>query len=817
MDVNNPQKKRGLFAQCSFAIVRNASLKQDEADSLASELRLHDAQVVVDNYPATKLDIRGLTHVISTSSDFPDYEQCCDAMIPVVKPTWVQHSLARDKLSNPRQYNPDPRLFMSDVVACASSLPEGDADAIAGGVVAMGGLFSAKLTSQTTHIIAIDIEAETCVMAKKKKVAAKIVLPHWVDDCLKLGRKIDEQPYTLPDPEILRPPIDKPPIARRKAAQISGATNPDPDHKPSYNGPTRKLEKVFKKKSVMLSTDLGISSYLRGILDGIVTVSGGKLTESVADADMFICKFREGDDYKIASRSGKDVGNLAWLYYLITTDEWTSPLRRLLHYPVARHGLPGFPGLKISLSNYSGEARTYLENLIIAAGAECTKTLKQDNTHLVTAHVVSEKCAAANEWGIHIVNHLWIEESYAKWKMQSVTQSRYTHFPHRTNLGEIVGSTQLDRKVIEEHFFPREDTDMVDTTDSGATKQENHNGNIVNGGKKSKSSNEQIRTPGVSRFIATGKENITPSTTNSRKSKEVASARLHEMTPDILLFEKEKKRVGGVVYGGRRPKDEDRVQHGRKRSIDEASEDEATDVTETKKTKRGNPPPEMRLLVSGYKKWVNRAKVEDSDKKQLRSLGILTVQDPSKATHLAAPSIVRTQKFVTAIAFAPVVVSTDFIDACLKEDALLDPKKFPLKDRQAEASIGGSLEKAIGRASKNKQRLLQGQNIYVMESIRGGFETFKAIVEANGGRCMLWRNRKNMTVPSTRAESEESTDGGASSDLILVTDAANNNVLWDRFKQMAEKSRRTPRIVTADWLLETAISQTLRPLQDYAV
>lgn len=586
-----------------------------DEQQLASELRLHDAQVVIDDYPENNLDLHGLTHVISTSFDFPDYEHCCDVMIPVVKPTWVQHSLARDKLSNPRQYNPDPRLFMSDVVACASSLPEGDADAIAGGVVAMGGLFSAKLTSQTTHIIAIDVEAEPCITAKKKKVAAKIVLPHWVDDCLKLGRKIDEQPYTLPDPEILRPPTDKPPIARRKAAQISGATNPDPDHKPGDKGPTRKLQKVFKNKTVMLSTDLGISSYLRGILDGIISVGGGKLTESVADANMFICKFREGNDYKVASRCGKDVGNLGWLYYLITTDEWTSPLRRLLHYPVAKHGLPGFPGLKISLSNYSGEARTYLENLIIAAGAECTKTLKQDNTHLVTAHVLSEKCAAANDWGIHIVNHLWIEESYAKWKMQSITQSRYTHFPHRTNLGEIVGSTQLDRKVIEEQFFPNEDTDMTDATDAGAMRQVNQHENMANRGKRSKALDGHLRTPGVSRFMATGKENITPSTTNSRKSKEVASARLHDMTPDMLLFEKEKKRVGGVVYGGRRKKDEDRFQLGRKRSIDDASEEEeVTDVTETKKTKRGNPPPEIRLLVSGYKKWVNRAKVEDSDK-----------------------------------------------------------------------------------------------------------------------------------------------------------------------------------------------------------
>src|SRR4030095_9373166 len=101
---------------------------------------------------------------------------------------------------------------------------------------------------------------------------------------------------------------------------------------------------------------------------------------------IYICRYREGADYIMASRLGKEVGNLSWLYHLITHNTWTSPLRRLLHYPIARSGIPGFKKFRISLSNYAGEARIYLENLIVAAGAECTKTLKQDNTHLITAH-----------------------------------------------------------------------------------------------------------------------------------------------------------------------------------------------------------------------------------------------------------------------------------------------------------------------------------------------------------------------------------------------------------------------------------------------
>lgn len=193
------------------------------------------------------------------------------------------------------------------------------------------------------------------------------------------------------------------------------------------------------------------------------------------------------------------------------------------------------------------------------------------------------------------------------------------------------------------------------------------------------------------------------------------------------------------------------------------------------------------------------------------------MSEPSRATHLAAPSIVRTQKFVTAIAYAPVVVSTAFVDACLKANELLDPKDYPLKDTVNERSIGCSLQKAVGLAAKNKNRLFHGQTIYVMEAIHGGFATFETIVEANGGQCLSWKNRNNVVIGSARAGSRDGQDGGASDDLILVSDAMENTTLWDKFIQMAERNGRTPRIVSADWLIETALSQGLRPTKNYVL
>lgn len=492
------------------------------------------------------------------------------------------------------------------------------------------------------------------------------------DDCLKLGKRIDEGPYCLPDPEILRKyPEDRPTEANR--LDLEGATSnrpdtlPTPSSSPSAN---RRELRVFKDKKVMLSNDLELGHRLLETIENLIIGAGGSVTGSVHRADVFICHYRESLNYRIAARAGKDVGNLAWLYHLITHNAWTSPLRRLLHYPVARQGLPGFNRFRISLSNYNGEARVYLENLAKAAGGEFTKTMKEDNTHLITAHMVSEKCDAAKEWNINMVNHLWLEESYAKWQIQTVSNSRYTHFPTRTNLGEVVGHTPVDKSAVERVFFP-EGSDHDDVLREGdylpkpmslraqnvpptrASNVNNHHppssaaGQAVpfrssqSGGPTPKASKENrrhtegaFRTPAPLRFVGEGKENETPSTTGSRSAKDKAAAKIHDLAPDIALFEKERKRVGGVTHGrDRKSSEEKALDASRKRS---ASRDEDTDTgadEETRGAKRakkakGLAPPTMRLASTGYKRWVGAAKKEGEEKVSIHSL----IQEPDCLT-----------------------------------------------------------------------------------------------------------------------------------------------------------------------------------------
>ncbi|KAL5332227.1 BRCT domain-containing protein [Aspergillus crustosus] len=832
----------GLFDQCKVCIVCSKDLSPDTAQQLASTLQENGGEPVIYDTPAKFPNLAEFSHIMSTTIDFPEFDAANEALIPVVKPQWMLTSLSKRKLVNPRQYSPDPRLFLNDVVVTCGDIPEGDKDAIIGGVLAKGGLYNSRLTQLCTHLVDLTVDSDKARLVRERNLNIKIVLPHWFDDCLKLGRRIDERPYTLPNPEILRTELDVP-IRPRENREIIGASTPEPTTLPTpITSPTKPKLSVFHGKIFMLSPDLGIGSHLLKTITELIEEGGGEVTSEVSRATTLVCRYREGLNYRLASRLNKDVGNLSWLYHLVTYNTWTSPYRRLLHYPVPHAPIPNFKGFKISLSNYIGEARSYLENLITATGAECTKTLKQENTHLVTAHDNSEKCKAAREWGLHVVNHLWLEESYARWKEQPISDPRYTHFPRRTNLGEVVGQTVLDRASLESMFFASEETlpapvkpkkPVKNSAQNNAGRKalsstdvdENMVSNTTNAtprvGKSRKlTDTKNLQTPARARLAPDGKENDTPSSTSSRKSKEAATAKLHEIAPDIALYEKEKKRVGGVIYGGRRKTDEDRVimNNGKKRTSMEAqSESEEEDTAETKRLKKSKPPITMHLLITGYQKWVGNMKKEDANKRQLRDLGIMVVQDARKCSHLAAPSVLRTPKFVNALAYGPVIIQVDFITQCLKKDELLDAKHFLLNDEEAETRLGLSLEQSKTNAKKNKNKLLQGYHIYCVETIRGGFDAFKSIVDANGGECNLFRGRVSIQTKREESEDESEQEGGSNRGevYLLSSVAPEHQKLWPRFRQLVHNMGRNPRIVRVDWLLDMAMSQEPRAAEDY--
>lgn len=147
---------------------------------LTDDITTNGGAVLPFDSSAGRIDrIEEVTYIISATSDFPDYYRALDLMIHVVKPAWVDGCLKTNKIKNPRAYSPDPALFMSDVVVCCGDIPPGDQDAIAGGVFATGGQFTATLSKLTTHLIALNMDDERCQLAVNKRLRCQIVLPHW--------------------------------------------------------------------------------------------------------------------------------------------------------------------------------------------------------------------------------------------------------------------------------------------------------------------------------------------------------------------------------------------------------------------------------------------------------------------------------------------------------------------------------------------------------------------------------------------------------------------------------------------------------------
>ncbi|KAF2963188.1 hypothetical protein GQX73_g10382 [Xylaria multiplex] len=822
-----------LFGLCNFAFVPSNDLTSTVIDELSQSIVKYGGQVCSRKRDGS-LPLATITHIVSNTIEFPQYDASTTMMIPVVKSKWVSASLAKGKQAQIRPYTPDPRMIFSDVMLSCADIPDTDKDTIIGATMAMGGMYSDHVTKLTTHICALSTDHPKVRMAMEKKHKCNIVLPHWFDDCFKLGKRIDEGPYLLPDPEILRVSPGRA-IEPQQSPYLEGAISARPDYMPPpSSSEERELQlTVFDGKKIMLSKDLEMRDRLRNILTGLITKAGGQITEIAHECDWLVCRYRDTKEYVQASQLGKTVGNMSWLFYLIQHNAWSNPLHRLLHYPEPRNGIPGFKDMRISVSNYGGEARIYLENLIKSAGATFTKTMKADNTHLVTARDNSEKCEAARDWNIHMVNHLWIEESYAKCEMQTVTVSKYTHFPPRTNLGEIIGQTFLDEKRLQALYFPGgpekptvapgRKRKALEMTDENSTIEGQSSGaaagrparkefNIrrdtgvgtVDGAElppQPKPRSTEFATPARGRHVRSGKENETPSTVPSsgRSAKDKALGRLSSLAPDIALYEKEKKRGlkdGHSPWGGKRAADLIEREHlNRRRTSSPTAGEDKEPKSEKRPAKKARPTlPEV-------------------DKK-LRDMGIAVVQDGQQCDYLIAPQLVRTVKFLRNLSKGAVVLSSTWIEECLDTKQVPDPEDYVLKDSENEKRFGLKLETSIRRAQENNGQLLAGIPIYCTAGIKNGTESYQAIAEANNAIFMVYGPKSGSTIRPTNPEDDEF---GPEPVYLLSTSTPEEKKLWKRFEDMARRGNMEPRVVASDWLLDVVMKQEVSFDKKYLV
>jgi hypothetical protein len=82
-------------------------------------------------------------------------------------------------------------------------------------------------------------------------------------------------------------------------------------------------------------------------------------------------------------------------------------------------------------------------------GAEFSKEMKRSDTFVVVACSKTPKTEKAHEWGVEIVNHLWLEDCYTEWRMVPFTNPRYTHSFPPDQLQLAIGSRGLGNITFE--------------------------------------------------------------------------------------------------------------------------------------------------------------------------------------------------------------------------------------------------------------------------------------------------------------------------------------------------------------------------------
>lgn len=827
-----------MFDSTTFLVVASDTLCDEEIDTLVSSLNENHATVIIKKETENEnnyLHTHAIDHIITLSTEFIEYEEAHRAMIPISTPQWVYDSLLLQRHLSSKTYNPDPKFFMRDCFVCvADNLPAGDKEAIYAGVRAFGGLYLDVLTKYTTHLIAKDMTNEKSIIASSaistedEKIDIKIVVPHWIDHCLSVGRKLDVTPYLLPNPTIF------------KGKDIPGSQISLMDKHEDLLG-THLGAKFLEGKKFYILSDFNLSERLTQALKKMIESAGGFGSDTFDSlVDVYIGKYRSGEAYKSACTSDRIiVGNLHWLYSILLTGTWILPQNsNVLHYPVPDSPLASFKGVNISITNYSGDARTYLSKLITILGGKFTKTLTRDNEFLISARPEGKKWeTATNKWVdangkpiVKVVNHLWLEECYAKWTMiDPDSKESYKFFGRDMNgIEMLLGRTKLLNSDLKRWYAPESPQD-VDIDDSMSDDGSIHT----------------AKSPMISQSTL---QKVQELRYGSRSAAKRAAEKLHDNMSDLNAYKE-------IAKSLRKMKTYMEELEGKAKAESMKRKEEAATSPTAKKLKANhenilestlnNKPPTREAsplataakkspefttiaIMTGCEKEITLSK---ADVNKLAQTGIKILSDYSAkyvVNTLIAPKILRTEKFLRSLVHAKMVIHPNYLVELLKrinevgadnagkefkiEDYSLD-KVRTIKEINAElgsTQLGNALASLL--SSKNKGKLFENTPLNISANIRGGHALITGILTDHG--------MKNYSIVKPKATSTTLKKQVVKSDdgkIILICNKAQDGELIKTFKAWVKENKLDGIAIEWDWCVKLIFAMKLERFEAFKI
>lgn len=728
-----------MFENKVFVLVESGSFCGEALDQCSTQLTERGGQVMTFNELAKKACD---AIVVADSIHFDGYEDREDAMLCVVHPSWVDDSIQFGRPLPPSRYTPDPKYFMSKISICVVGMTQGDQAAICAGVVAAGGLFSESINRITTHVISVNMKDPVCQEAAKHKI--KVAIPHWIDACLKLQRLVDDTPFLLPNAPILDTNSHN---FLESGKEMDKWEYQSPQHVSREQGAMTAEgthSTVLMHKKFFLGSDLALESMLSTVVD-VIDNSGGRVVDSIQDADVYLGQYRTSPEFKEAAKRKCTIGNLTWLYYMITHHAWVSPLQRLLHYPIVEGGIPQMQDMVISLTNYSGEGRQFLAKLITACGAKFTRNLTQRNTHLIAAYCQGDKCDAARYWNLHIVNHLWLEESYALWQVQSVTCPKYTYFPARLNMSGIVGKTLLDHRVLRRWFT--DSGDVAAGADPG-TPADHHTAQRKVVQDSMASNVTPTRRMGSSRPKRTARDKASVAVHDAMEKENEFQKQFRNrdipLLPEEIAAKRRRLEPSAATPEPASKNDESlspssaATPTANHRGASLSTSPQLTTSPAPKQTKeipnqQETTPKKFNFVTTGLEDF-NHTTAE------LSKVGLASVARADRAQLLVAERVFRSEKFLKAMHTALHIVKPSYIEACLKAGYLvypIPPEHFV--SEEIEAALRRRKQQPNHTTKAKKGGLFDGYFFNLKPNLRSSPEVVKGIISEHGGKCQVLR------------------------------------------------------------------------------
>lgn len=837
---------RSLFENFHPLVLESADLPSPEVSKLEAVFGRYSVpykvQKISDPIDKEEFIELGYSHIISNSVKFDLYPFTQEKLIPVATSELIHVTLEKGKQQPIRPYSPDPNHVLKDVHICCGNLPVSDKEAIFGAVRALGGTFSELLNKYATHVISVNPDEDIVIAVESlKQFKIKAVVPLWVDHCLKLRKKLDETPYLL-HPDQAGDPTD---MIMESDAVREVILSKDTPKATFLDG-----------MKFYFGDDLELTNRSRALVSSMITNSGGFVVHSLGEAQYYLGQYREGEEYLTASREKLYVGNLNWIYWMVEHQKWISPYLKLLHYPYVRGGLPAMQDFTIAASNYSGDSRYYIKKLIEALGAKFTSNMTSKNTHLITSKGIGKKFQAAHNWNMTIVNHLWLEESYANWRLEPATHPRYSvNIGGKVKLEDLVGETPLDVEVLK-HFYEDgytpnttnivEDSEdeillsmdkklpkpvlQVQETMSVPDKKETHpnlhepqtpiredsadstlkpiSTNVENAILTSKSGTpRRVKDPIGLKGLVDALSPVIRSST--RKAKDKAAAKLHADIEDMNLFQKQLHNTTILL-----PEEIEERKRKRDEAMNAKKERSVEVETPVKKSKKGEsieqkPHYDIVAIATGWEVSFNRVEMQ-----ALHSLGISIHKDfKNDINAIIAPKLMRTEKFLIGLSYPlQMIISPDFLKEVLKqhqagvEDSKLpDPLEFSidLMNKESVSDLTGLTLNALTSRCREISKaggLFHDISFNLSSKLPGGVSTVQKILKAHG--CKEVKAIKTVKEMKTAKVLKTSANG-------ITMFISNEEGMNKRFKDLCQENGLKGKIAEWDWVIQSIFSMSV--------